>query len=284
MKFGLLLVGEKGRFVLENLIKINLIPEFVVSYKDKNVKDNAFDKLFSLCVKKQISFLSKEDIESLKLFNMVDKVFVIGWQFLLKDFLDKLIIIHDSKLPEYKGWSPTVQYLIDGSPYLAATAFAPTMKMDTGDIYEYAWRNIEYPIKIEKALQIVGELYVTLIKDIIEHNPIPHEMVGKESFCVWRDYEDYFIEWNDEAKRIKRFIDAVGYPFAGAKLRYEDKVLTVLDAEVEECTIINPTVGKIWSLNDGLPTVITGYGLLKITKIVDEEENDFKFKRLKTRL
>ena len=284
MKFGLLLVGEKGRFVLENLLKNSLTPNFVVSYKDKNVSDDAYDSMFKICLSNEISFLSKNDIEPLKLFESVDKVFVIGWQFLLKNNLDKLIVIHDSKLPEYKGWSPTVQYLIDGNPYLAATAFIPTMKMDTGEIYEYAWRNIEYPIKIEKALQIVGELYVTIIEDIIEHDPIPYSMEGAESFCVWRDYEDYFIDWKEEAKRIKRFVDAVGHPFAGAKIKYEHRILTVLDAEVEELNIINPTAGKVWSLDNGLPTVITGQGLLKITKIVDENGNDFKFKKLKTRL
>jgi len=47
---------------------------------------------------------------------------------------------------------------------------------------------------------------------------------------------------------------------------------------------MNPTYGKIWSLDNGLPTVITYYGLLKITKIVDEDGNDFKFKKLKVRL
>jgi len=282
MKIGLFLVGTKGQQVLESLVDDHDI-EFVLSYNDKNTFDDSFYLMKGICIGKKIRFYEGKTLPEEE-YLMVDKIIIIGWQFLLKDHLDKLIIIHDSKLPEYKGWSPTVQYLIDCNPYLAATAFAPTMKMDTGDIYAYAHRDIEYPIKIEKALQIVGELYVILINDIIKHNPIPFKMEGKESFCVWRDHEDYFIDWSDEAKRIKRFVDAVGYPFAGAKIRYEDKVLTVVDAEAEDIVMTNPTVGKIWSLDDGLPTVITSYGLLKITKIVDEDGNDFKFKRLKIRL
>lgn len=284
MKFGLLIVGEKGKFVLENLLKDNVKPSFVVSYEDKNVNDKTFDEIFNLCFEKSISFLNKKDYESINLSDDVDKIFVIGWQYILKDKLEKIIVIHDSKLPEYKGWSPTVQYLIDGKPYLAATAFAPTMKMDTGDIYLQVSAHIEYPMKIKKALEIVGGLYVGLIKEILKRNPIPYKMKGFESFCVWRDYEDYFIDWERDAQTIKRFIDAVSYPFAGAKIKYEDKVLTVLDAEVDNFEIMNPTCGKIWSLDDGLPTVITHYGVLKITKIVDEDGNDFKFKKLKIRL
>ena len=282
MKIGLFLVGTKGQQVLEGIVD-DIDIEFVLSYNDKNTLDDSFYLMKDICIGRKIRFYEGKTLPEDE-YMMVDKIIIIGWQFLLKDHLEKLIIIHDSKLPEYKGWSPTVQYLIDGNPYLAATAFAPTMKMDTGDIYEYVWRDIKYPMKINEALIIVGELCVMLIKNIIKSNPTPYEMIGFETFCVWRDNEDYFINWNDEAKRIKRFVDAVGHPFAGAKLKHREKVLTVLDAEVEDCTIINPTVGKIWSLDNGLPTVITGYGLLKIMKIVDEDGNDFKFKRLKTRL
>jgi len=282
MKIGLFLVGSKGQQVLESIIDdINI--EFVLSYNDKNTFDDSFYLMKGICIGRKIPFYEGK-ILPLEEYNSVDKIIIIGWQFLLKDHLDKLIIIHDSKLPEYKGWSPTVQYLIDGSPYLAATAFAPTMKMDTGDIYLQRVCEIEYPMKIENAIQIVGSIYVEIIRDIVEHNPKKYLMEGIESFCVWRDYEDYFIDWNQDAGVIKRFIDAVGYPFAGAKIRCEDKILTVLDAEVEYITLMNPTVGKIWLLDNGLPTVITGSGLLKIIKIVDEDGNDYKFKRLKTRL
>ena len=282
MKIGLFLVGSKGQQVLESIIDdINI--EFVLSYNDKNTFDDSFYLMKGICIGRKIPFYEGK-ILPLEEYNSVDKIIIIGWQFLLKDHLDKLIIIHDSKLPEYKGWSPTVQYLIDGSPYLAATAFAPTMKMDTGDIYLQVTEDIEYPIKIKRALHIVGNLYVKLIKEIVKKNPITYEMKGLESFCVWRDYEDYFIDWTQSAETLKRFIDAVGYPFAGAKMRYENKILTMLDAEVEDLIVMNPTHGKILSLYNGSPTVITGDGLLKITKIIDENGNDFKFKKLKTRL
>jgi len=282
MKIGLFLVGSKGQQVLESIIDdINI--EFVLSYNDKNTFDDSFYLMKGICIGRKIPFYEGK-ILPLEEYNSVDKIIIIGWQFLLKDHLDKLIIIHDSKLPEYKGWSPTVQYLIDGSPYLAATAFAPTMKMDTGDIYLQVTEDIEYPIKIKRALHIVGNLYVKLIKEIVKKNPITYEMKGLESFCVWRDNEDYFIDWTQSAETLKRFIDAVGYPFAGAKMRYENKILTMLDAEVEDLIVMNPTHGKILSLDNGSPTVITGDGLLKITKIIDENGNDFKFKKLKTRL
>jgi len=285
MKIGLFLVGSKGQQVLENLVDDFNI-EFVMSYNDKNTFDDSFYLMKGICLGKKIRFYEGKTLPE-EAYMFVDKIFVIGWQFLLKDHLDKLIVIHDSMLPEYKGWSPTVQYLIDGSNYLGATAFAPTMKMDTGDIYAQAHEFIEYPIKIEKAIEVVGNIYLKLIKKIVEENPTPQEMEGEESFCIWRDYNDYFLDWNLSAEKLKRTVDAIGYPFAGAKFWHENKEITVLEAEIVEDIFLNGRekhVGKFWSLQDGLPTVVCWNGLLKLTKMIDSLGNEFRFKKLKTRL
>ena len=59
--------------------------------------------------------------------------------------LKKIIILHDSYLPEYKGWAPTVNYLINGSKYLGVTAFQATNVVDTGGIYQQLRKKISYP-------------------------------------------------------------------------------------------------------------------------------------------
>lgn len=289
MNFGLLIVGEKGRYVLGELINNCDLPEFVVSYNDKNVLDEAYVEISNMCQEYNIKFLSTKDDVMYSLFDSVDKVFVIGWQFLLKEKLDKMVIIHDSYLPEYKGWSPTVNYLIEGSHYLAATAFEPTMKVDTGDVYCQRKIYIDYPIKISDAIQMVSTLYIHLIYTVLrgaEKKP----MVGKESFCMWRNKNDYNINWNWDAKKIKRFVDAVGYPFDGANIKYYDgkwtNFITVKDAVVcPDIKLINREshIGKFWSLDDGKPTIICGKGLIKLTSM-ERASSEYKFKRLKIRL
>ena len=61
---------------------------------------------------------------------------------------------------------------------------------------------------MKDALLIVSEIYIDIILEICEKNPTPYMMVGNESFCIWRDYNDYFITWEDSADKIKRTIDA----------------------------------------------------------------------------
>lgn len=288
MKVGLLLVGEKGLYVLKRLLELNHYVEigFIASYSDSNVVDDSFLQIKSLCKKNNISFSKKKEISQNKI-DSVQKIFVIGWQFLLKEHLDKLVIIHDSKLPELKGWAPTVNSLIEGKNYLAATAFEPTEKMDTGNIYCQKETVINYPMKIKDALDIVSNLYFEIILEICEKNPSPIEMVGEESFCAWRDYEDYFIDWKDSAERINRFINAIGYPYSGAKIKLDsDKILTVLDSVVVPGSVVeqHKHVGKILMLKNGFPIMICGKNLIHLTRVVDSSGLEYTFKKLKTRL
>lgn len=283
MKIGLFLVGCKGQQVLENLVEDI---EFVLSYNDKKTFDDSFYLMKGICLGRKIRFYEGKTLPE-KEYEKINKIFVIGWQFLLKNNLDKLIVIHDSNLPEYKGWSPTVNYLIEGNSYLGATAFAPTMKMDTGDIYAQETVEIRYPMKVEEAIKIVGDIYIELIRKIVAENPTSYEMVGEESFCIWRNQDDYYIDWSADAERIKRMIDAVGYPYAGAKFKYDDDIITVYDATVMDDIKLygrKQHIGKFWTISEGLPVVVCGTGLLKLNKLVVCDGEDFKFKKLKIKL
>ena len=284
MKLGFFLVGDKGLRVLR-FMRDKFDIQFVISYNDKNTKDDAFEAMESLCETYNVKFYNGKTLPSEE-YDNIDKVFVIGWQFLLHEHLDKTIVIHDSYLPEYKGWAPTVNYLINGNPYLAATAFQPTDRMDTGDILHQLKKPIIYPMKIKDALQIVSELYIKIIMEICTNDFKPKLMVGNESFCVWRDEEDFNIDWSQPANQIKRFIDAVGYPYAGARMNLNGETLTVSNSEVVKLNIIDPSthIGKNFQIEDGNPIVVCGSYALKLTSVKDALGHPMNFTKLKIRL
>jgi len=285
MRVGLLLVGQKGVDVLSGIAsKINI--SFVQSYDDPNVNDDSFEVIEDISNDNGIKFFKgkKVNIDDLP---SVDKIFVIGWQYLLNIDYSKLIVFHDSYLPEYKGWSPTVNYLINNSPYLGATAFQPTDEVDSGPIYHQLKRMITYPIKIKDALTIVSEIYIELITHIVNNEPTPQPMIGDVSFCPWRDKEDYLINWLWPSDMISRFIDAVGDPFDGAKFRLGDETLTVLASTVmDNMEIIQKHnhIGKIIKFDENRPIIICGYGLLRLDTVVDEYGNEYKFTKIKQRV
>lgn len=286
MKFGLLIVGDRGCQTLETLLMRSIIPEFVLSYEDNKVNGDSISVISKVCKMNDIKFLEgkklpKEECE------LVDKIFVIGWQYMLNDYMDKLIILHDSILPEYKGWAPTVNALINGKEYLGVTAFQPTSVMDTGRIYSQIRRDITYPMKIEKAQHIVADICVDVIQDIYNNDPKPIEMHGLETFSVWRDYEDYFIDWTQSADMIERFIDAVGNPYDGAKIKIDGQILTVNEAEVVKMLVSQTNfehTGKVINIDNGKPTVICGTNAIKLLDVKDNYGVDYKFKKLKVRL
>lgn len=273
MKVGILGVGKKGIDVLNGLSgKIDI--EFIQTYDDKNVKDNSYNEIVSFAKDNDIRLIISKRLD----FNRtpsVDKAILIGWQYLLDVDLNKLILIHDSLLPEYKGWAPTVNYLINGYNYVGATAIEPTSKMDTGPIYKQIIKPIEYPIKIKEALSIVSSIYVELITEIINGNYTMTEMNNSvESFCLWRDSEDYYIDWSQDAETIERFVNAVGDPYAGARFRYEGADFIVIEAEAKpDLKTIKPKnhLGKVLMYEDGHPIVVCGDGCIKLTKIKSVE-------------
>ena len=45
------------------------------------------------------------------------------------------------------------------------------------------------------------------------------------SYSLWRDEEDYFINWSLGAKTIERTINATGFPYSGARTNMENQIV-----------------------------------------------------------
>ena len=106
------------------------------------------------------------------------------------------------------------------------------------------------------------------------------------TYSVWRDEKDYFINWNQSAKQISRFIDAVGYPYDGAKNYLNDEIIIINSAiPMEDINIENRDTGKIIFNKDGYPTVVCLEGILKINSMTDINFNNLlPLKKFRSRL
>ena len=135
-----------------------------------------------------------------------------------------------------------------------------------------------YPIKIKNAIELLSENYkqlaINIAKKILEGEPLNGIKQDEEvaSYSLWRDEEDYIIDWEMSAEQIKRFIDAVGFPYKGAITIVGDRKARVVDTKVfNDVFIENRTPGKIIFSKTNYPVVVCGKGLLMITHIVDDE-------------
>ena len=161
-------------------------------------------------------------------------------------------------LPEYRGFAPLVSQLINGEEYIGVTAIFANNFYDQGDIIIKKSKKISYPLKIKKAIEVVSECYLDCLEFIL--NNIKKENLleaepqdnSKATYSLWRDEDDYKINWNQSSLLVKRFVDAVGFPYKGAKTYLMDREIIVEDVEIfEDINIKNRDIGKVIFIFDG---------------------------------
>lgn len=279
MKVSFYLMNPKGLHVLERFInKFGAAAiEYVVSAIDLGLKDDSFHQIKSLATEYKIKFFerSKFPVELEKSFNSYK--FAIGWRWLIQNEY-KLIVFHDSLLPKYRGFAPLVNSLINKEPRGGVTALLADVKYDCGDILVQKSIDFNYPIKIQQAIKLIEPLYFDLVSDIYSKLADSKEIEAKKqndenaTYSPWLDEEDYYIDWGWCATKIRRFVDSVSYPYAGAKTTLNNEVYIFEDVEeLDDVDVENRErhLGKVIFMQEGAPVVICKRGLLKIKTITN---------------
>ena len=160
--------------------------------------------------------------------------------------------------------------LINGDKEIGVTALYATAEYDRGDIIAQSSSVISYPIRIQEAIKTIVGNYEVLAANIAGSLTRGDEPKAKPqdeadaSYSLWRDEEDYFVDWSHSAVDIKRFIDAVGYPYKGAAATLDGRVVRIRDAEaLDDVRIANRTAGKVIFLKDAKPVVVCGQGFCR---------------------
>ena len=137
------------------------------------------------------------------------------------------------------------------------TALA-TGEFERGPIIGQQCVDISYPIRVAAAIERLLECYVGLADSLGAAISGGSRLIGnaqdesKASYSLWRDDEDYFIDWTQPAGRLRRFVDATGFPYRGTASRMDGETLRVLAAsELDDVKIENQTPGKVLFLERG---------------------------------
>lgn len=292
-KIILFLLGKKGLVALQELLGNNInapkLIGLVVIGTDKAVVDDHSVDIKSLCEAYQIDFTIGNKAPS----NLSGKCFgiAIGWRWLINVAGLRLIVFHDSLLPKYRGFNPLVTALIAGDKAIGVTALFAEQSFDTGDIIAQKKVDISYPMKIAEAIDIMAQLYGNLMVEVFKMiedqklmaKPQDHSIA---SYSLWRNEEDYQIDWSQSAHQVRRFVDSVGYPYLGACTDYDGKLIRILEVSVvDDLNIANRVPGKILMIDENVPTVVCGNGLLQVIEAVYNGTNDtVKFSKLRVKL
>ena len=279
--------GLKGAVFLEGILKQNIEIDQIVTYRQTDDRSGSFERTSELA--------ARHSIEMLEIHRPVlppgALVFLVGWQHLLPIVTSTTIVFHDSILPRYRGFAPTVTALIKGDHEIGVTALVPNDMVDSGPIVAQRTVQISYPITIQAALEKQAALMIDIAIGIVEQwqrgslKSTP-QTESSATYSVWRDDADYEIDWTRSADTVERFINAVGHPYAGARTTVggRDVIRIVEVMAIPDIHFEIRDVGKIWKLENGRPTVICGTGMLKIERFYREDGCDYSFQRLREKL
>ena len=277
--------GYKGALFVEGLLGAGIRPKRIVSYPQQGDESDSFNALLALGRSHDVAV---EDNRH-PLLDQDPLIFVVGWQFMLSAGLDRSIVFHDSLLPKFRGFSPTVTALLMGADAAGVTAFRPDSGRDCGAILGSRTVRIVPGSTLRAAFELQAQAMVDLAIEIIKRTAngtlvATAQQGGEATYSLWRDQFDYFIDWRRSSEEVLRHINAHGFPYAGAKAVLDGQVLTIVRASPGPnmaFAVQNP--GKLWEVDGSRALVVCGTGTLWIEDARDPNGQAFLFKHLRAR-
>jgi methionyl-tRNA formyltransferase len=244
----------------------------VIGARDNAIAEDSYEEIRGFCAANAVKFQDSSSPVAETEYSIA-----VGWRWLIRQGGSRLIVLHDSLLPRYRGFNPLVTALINGDEEIGVTALFATDEYDSGDIITQSASRIRYPITIREAIETVLHNYRTVALDLAgrlmrgEALRASPQDEASASFSLWRDEQDYFIDWSLPADTIRRAVDALGFPYKGAAAVVEGRILRVRRAHaLPDVSIANRTAGKVIFVRDAKPIVVCGSGLLRIDDLVDD--------------
>jgi methionyl-tRNA formyltransferase len=282
--------GLKGAAFLNGIINHCDTIGKVLTYRQDHDASDGFGTIKDTCRSRSIA-LAETRRPTHEDFAGADLVFLIGWQYLLPFSDPRLVVFHDSLLPRHRGFAPTVTALIAGDEVIGVTALRPGRGIDTGPIIAQAEFPVPRPARIGDVLEHQAGLMVDLARQIIASqiagslSTRPQDE-KETTYSIWRDREDYFIDWAWSAEAIERFVNAVGYPYEGAHTVFDGQVVVVDHcAACEDIRLSIRQPGKVWAVEgDGDSVrVVCGQGMLSVTALRTRDNIPVKIAKIRSR-
>lgn len=291
MENSIVLIGSVGssEIVLNNLIDMNLLPDYVFSLNkaySSNVSD--FVDLTERAGKENIPtklFKNINDDENIDIITKInpDFIFVVGLSQLVSEKLIKaakkgVIGYHPTALPKFRGRAAIPWQILLDVQTAKSTLFFIDKGTDSGDIIDQEEYIIHSDDYADDVMQSSNEALGRMLKRIIPHfkkNSIESRAQNHEdaTYLLKRTPEDGKINWNDSINDIYKLIRASSKPYPGAYSTYKDNKIIFWRAEKLVNNQYIGIPGQIITANQSYIDVFCKDGILRIT----EYEADSRF-------
>lgn len=210
----------------------------------------------------------------------VDLLLTVSWRYLIPRAVYErarlgAFVFHDSLLPAYRGFSPTVWAIVNGEDHTGVTLFHMADSVDSGDIVAQQRVGIAPDESIDAVLENVTQAYLSILKSYLPalmdgsapRIPQDHEAA---TYTCKRLPEDNVIDWHAPTSRIYNLIRAVSAPYPGATTQLHGMCLHVWHAERlrDNKRYVGRVPGRVVEVVPGRGAVVlTGDGALLLTEV-----------------
>jgi len=283
---GLFVGTQRGYEVALKLIEDGRnISGVLILEQKKHEIENYTSRLVSLCLGNNIPFKTSREVKTrdYKFFiedMKCDVLFVVSWRFLIsKECFDipthGIFVLHDSLLPQYRGWAPTNWVIINGEHQTGLSLQYISENMDAGELVD----QIKIDIEDNETATSLNQKFLDIYPRIILNN-VDLIMMGKNrkddqnensvSFGCKRGPEDGKINFiSMDTQQIVRLIRGLSYPYPGAFCFYNDEKVILWEGKkiVHPLNYVGRIPGRIVQIVDEYVDVLTLDSVLRITKV-----------------
>ena len=254
----------------------------VVSFREEPVEPPFLDAVKSAATSAGGRFFETRNIAGPAMADFwkgedVDLMFAVSWRYMIpREIYERpkfgTYVFHDSLLPTYRGFAPTVWAIANGEDHTGVTLFRISEKVDAGDVVTQRRIAIGPDETIaavmsavtQTYLQLLGENFTALASGTAKTTPQNH---AAASYTCKRLPGDNTIDWAASAARIHNLIRATGHPYSGAMTTLASRPLIVWAAErIAAKNYVGRVPGRVVEVLPGKGSVVlTGDGALLLT-------------------
>lgn len=255
MRIALLCATARGLRVLEELAALargSGAELTVVSFREESWEPPFLDAIRAAAERHGARFVEGRALAGDE---PIDLLLAVSWRYLVAPATIErarlgAYLFHDSLLPAYRGFAPTVWAMINGESSTGVTLLRMAEGVDEGDIVDQRRVAIGPQETIADVMERVTETYVDVLRANFDAlaagtavaTPQDH---ARATYGCKRLPDDARIDWRASSASILNLIRASTSPYPGAFTTFRGKRLTVWSASLADRTYAGRVAGRV---------------------------------------
>lgn len=286
MRIALLCATRRGYRFLRRLHELVPGAELVVfSFPEEPWEPRFLDDIRELTAEAGGQFFEARQVgaERLRSFweeTPIDLMFAVSWRYMVSPAIYQrpkhgTFVFHDSLLPEYRGFAPTVWAIVNGEDHTGATLFQIAEDVDSGAMVDQERVPIGPDETIAEVMDAVTDAYLRLLERNVAAllggeavlNP---QDESRATYTCKRIPEDGRLDWNRPTSATYNLIRASTRPYSGAFTTLGGQTLKVWEARrlPDFPTYVGRIPGRVVRVLPGEGSIVlTGDGALLLTEV-----------------